>query len=360
MVFSGARTVGLGLLGGRRRVVAALAALVAAALGIIAGLVLGATSARATPPGTNGLISYREYFNADHTEGALFVVNLDGTDRTQITFPGAGNLDTNQNWSPDGTQIVYEHDTPDTSSIWAVGALGQNPHGIVPCPGPGELASCVGVSNPSWSPDGQWIAFEMARGPFVNGNPTDDTIWAVHPDGTGLRQITHPTGFQQSFDNNPQWSPDSTRIVFQRNQAPRFKATIWTADSTTGGDLVRVSPPGINGADHPDYSPDGQWIMFRTDNGVPGSAKLMIAHPDGTALRILLDGANNQSYLSSSFSPDGTAFTVGILPGVGPDGNADIWVGHFDSHMRVASLTPITRTPEWESSPRWGTHPLLP
>jgi len=57
---------------------------------------------------------------------------------------------------------------------------------------------------------------------------------------------------------------------------------------------------------------------------------------------------------------DGTAFTVGIAPGVGPDGNADVFVGHFNSHMRVASLTNITHSDPWESSPRWGTAPLLP
>jgi Tol biopolymer transport system component len=62
----------------------------------------------------------------------------------------------------------------------------------------------LGIANPSWSPDGQWLAFSLAQGPFVNDNPSDVSIWAIHPDGTDLHQITHPIGFQQSFDDNPQ------------------------------------------------------------------------------------------------------------------------------------------------------------
>lgn len=323
----------------------------------VALVLLAGASAGATPAGSNGLISYRVYFDANHTTGALFVMNPNGTHRMQITFPGAGNLDTNQNWSPGGRRIVYEHDTADgSSSIWVVGALGQNPHRIVACPRPGRLANCAGVFNPSWSPNGRWIAFELVLDPFdATGNPADDTIWAVHPNGRGLRKITHRVGGTSS-DQNPQWSPDSRRIVFQRNQAPDFTAEIWTANSTTGRGLVRVSPPGVSGADHPDYSPNGRWIMFRTDNGVT-PAKLMIAHPNGTGLRTVLYGGNTRSFFSSSFSPNGKAFTVGIAPGVA--GNADVFVGRFGRGMRVVSLTNITHSKIWESSPRWGTAPLL-
>jgi hypothetical protein len=107
----------------------------ALAPGITASLLSGVTSATATPPGQNGLISYRVYCDADHTTGALFVANPDGSHPTEVVDPGAGNLDTNQNWSPDGAQLVYEHDTPDASSIRTIVLGTTTPHTVVPCPG---------------------------------------------------------------------------------------------------------------------------------------------------------------------------------------------------------------------------------
>ena len=93
-----------------------------------AALVLVGVSG-ATPSGQNGLISYRVYFDSSHSTGALFVMNPDGTDQTQITFPGDGNLDTNQNWSPEGTQLVYEHDTADGSSSTGRSVRWDRTHG---------------------------------------------------------------------------------------------------------------------------------------------------------------------------------------------------------------------------------------
>jgi Tol biopolymer transport system component len=165
---------------------------VAALLAAIVSVLLAVAPASATPPGKNGLISFRRYFNDDHTNGALFVINPDRTHETQITFPASDELDTNQNWSPNGTQLVYEHDTPTVSELWVVGANGANPHEVFPCLGDD---ACLGIANPSWSPDGQWLAFSLAQGPFVNDNPSDVSIWAIHPDGTSLHQITHPIGF---------------------------------------------------------------------------------------------------------------------------------------------------------------------
>lgn len=42
---------------------------------------------RATPPGQNGLISYRVYFDPDHSTGALFVMNRTGRIRRRSPTP---------------------------------------------------------------------------------------------------------------------------------------------------------------------------------------------------------------------------------------------------------------------------------
>ncbi len=62
--------------------------------------------------------------------------------------------------------------------------------------------------DPVWSPTGEWIAFVSER----TGN---DEIWIIHPDGTGLKQLTHNTW---EWDKHPSWSPDGKKIVFWSNR----------------------------------------------------------------------------------------------------------------------------------------------
>jgi TolB protein len=109
----------------------------------------------------------------------IYVMSADGSGLRRLTdTPGEDNW---PEWSPSGRQIVYSND----SGLWIMDANGANKY---------ELSSFGG--EPSWSPDGRWIAFDCAP-----SSDTDGGMCAVHPDGTGLTSILDGTG---SF---PAWRP---------------------------------------------------------------------------------------------------------------------------------------------------------
>ena len=65
--------------------------------------------------------------------------------------------------------------------------------------------------RPDWSPDGTEIVFNASAEP----SPTQN-IWTIHPDGTGLTQLTtYDEEHQATF--HPTWSPDGAHILFSHS-----------------------------------------------------------------------------------------------------------------------------------------------
>ena len=135
-------------------------------------------------------------------------------------------------------------------------------------------------------------------------------LFTIKPNGTGARQITRFTDSDAAW---AAWSPDGTRIAFERGFANHAAIYTMNADGTN---LRSLMPRGLNG--QPSWSPNGKRITF--GRYIPGKeASIWVMNSDGSHLRRVTknplpknDGCGGcAGQGSSQFSPDGKriAFT---------------------------------------------------
>jgi Tol biopolymer transport system component len=171
-------------------------------------------------------------------------------------------------------------------------------------------------NNPDWSPDGSKIAFTSDR----KGN---FDIYEMDANGSNQEQIT-------TLGNcfGPQWSPDGSRIVFWH--ITTSGSTIMTMNPDGTG-LYQVTNPMI-GANLPYWSPDGLKIAFLGDSPVFG---IYSVDKNGGSPELLYASSGIGSF---AWSPDGKDLAITI--GMAPNYNFDIYLYNLTS----ASLTRLTNT----------------
>lgn len=125
----------------------------------------------------------------------LVVARADGSHRHSLTnvIPGEGDIDAQI--SPDGRWVMYEHDTPQTSTVRLVRPDGSGNHAVdIPCIDP-----CAGIGGgPTWLTNRR-IAFVVLAGPFDNGVAASAVFWTARVDGSDLRRFSEP-GIEGRFE----------------------------------------------------------------------------------------------------------------------------------------------------------------
>lgn len=195
--------------------------------------------------------------DAPGTAADIFVVRADGTGERNVT--ASDSPDVGPAWSPDGRWIAYyKQRKNDTSHIFVIGRDGRHRRQLT-------FGAYHDVS-PAWSPDGSTIAFASDR---AGGSD----LWLVDPDGTDLRPLTTTVGVHEE---NPDWAPDGSRIAFDACVAssfpcpgitPNYEVFTMNADGTGLRRLTRQEKLDT----HPDWSPDGTRIVFRSDRAANGT-----------------------------------------------------------------------------------------
>jgi Tol biopolymer transport system component len=144
--------------------------------------------------------------------------------------------------------------------------------------------------DPKWSPDGSRILFERDL-------PTGRVqIVVVRANGRGERVIDTHCAAPCDSDQMPTWTPDGRHIVFTRVVGPfdrpggsAASAVLWIAD-VDGTDVRRLSEPGVDGV-YEDYqahwSPDRSYIQFLRVRNEPFNSAVFRMRPNGTGVRQL-------------------------------------------------------------------------
>ena len=315
--------------------------------------------AAATTAGHNGRIAFKRYLDADRSTGAIFTTSPGGGRPRQVTRPALGTVDDQPDWSPDGTLIAFRRCAPDTDcAIYTVRAGGSRLHRLsdaCQAEPPEAETTCADESDVAFLPDGHRILFTRATGhvrEFPGGGTFIEHSDIVVRDLSGRNAHVVLASRPYAGDNVEMVaSPDGTHIAFRRQNSPLTEPAdgiavfVMRSDGTA---LRRITPWSLRAGDHPDWSPDGRWILFRSnDDGNFLNSQLYLIHSDGTGIRQVTHLTPTTMLLSSSFSPDGKQI---VYSQAGRDDQPDIFTMRLDGRH----IHQVTCTPAWDSAPDWG------
>jgi Tol biopolymer transport system component len=266
--------------------------------------------------------------------GGLFLLDIATGHVRALTSDRAWSY--GADWSPDASQIVYMSTRDGRSDLYVMDLLNG---GRVR-----RLTNGRGFNEePSWSRDGAWIVFQSTRdgirAPLGPGRNYKD-LYAVRPDGTDVRRLTTLPG----FNGNPAWGPGGSRLAFGSDRDGNFDIFSMAAD---GGDQRQLTDFHRSGgfAAFARWSPDGSRIVFNASNPAPGPLASIYSIPaDGGQPYRITTGFD----LRPDWSPDGQ-WIVFIRQW---QGSWELFVARPDG----SDVTQLTWDKAVKDVPRWRPH----
>jgi uncharacterized repeat protein (TIGR01451 family) len=311
-------------------------------------------------------------FNNDE----ICAMNADGSNVVNLTVNQVNDL--MPAWSPDGAQIVFNSDRNGNRDLYSMNADGSNQTRVTvhiaedsraswqqtpiatptpsPTPSPAvngniaftrvgppaervatinedggnqtDLTAGSNAEDPEFSPDGTRIAFSsVSNGQF--------RIWVMNADGSGSTRLTNsgPRG-----DDEPTWSPDGSKIAFVGGG----QILVINADGTNEINLSS----GRTGDNDPDWSPDGSKIIFTKDWSSP-NAQTFVMNADGSNVVNLSNTVGSGAERDPAWSPDGSKIAYQSFQ----DGHYEIYVmnadGSGETRLTNNGFSVANEHPDW-------------
>lgn len=206
---------------------------------------------------------------------ALPLFGADDLERSVALMARIGSA-TAPSLSPDGGRIAFLTSLTGVPQAWIVSAEGGWPDQVTALDDP--------VTRVLWSPDGKWLACEVAPGGGLNGQ-----VYVVRPDGTGMRRLTDGGKENNTLDA---WTHDGKALVIDSNRRSSDAIDTWIVDLAGGKMRLIAQTPGVGSVDA--VSSDDKFLLLER----------LAARGDNNVYRVALDGSGE--VLLTSHTPPAT------------------------------------------------------
>jgi TolB protein len=265
--------------------------------------------------GEKGVFSTRlAYITKAGNRHTLWVVDADG-ENAQSALTSSEPI-ISPSWSPDGNQLAYVSFESRKPVVYV--------HEITS--GKRRLLANFKGSNsaPAWSPDGRSLALTLTRDGVSQ-------IYLISASGGEPRRLTQ----SQSIDTEPTFAPDGSAIYFvsDRGGAPQIYRM-----PASGGAVQRITFNG-NYNVSPAISPDGRWLAYISRSG---GFQLQLMELATGKVTPLTETADDES---PSFAPNGRL----IVYATRQDGREALMTTTVNGKIktRLAGQSGDIREPAW-------------